>query len=438
MTIKTRRVLFYGLAMLFVVVGTSVIFYSSGWRFDFETLTINRLGALFFEIQPDHATIAIEKTPYQFNPGLLKSGLLIANLFPKTYTVKVTKEGYQPWTKELPVRPSLVTEVSPILLLPEKIDLGTPIVKNVSDFWVGPKYLAVKKEDGGLYLNNEEKIVGSRIVQWSKNGNAAVTALNSQYFYINLEKPGSALNINLIFESLRDTSDQSPIQRIYFDIFDENNLMLITYQKWYQLNVKKQSLTIIYEKAPAAIAVHEKEFIFAEQNSILAYNSALSAYAPIFTANDITGIQELSASRDFITILEKNGNLWLFNRKTSIFTKIADRVRAAPLFSPDNANIAFTNDAKEIVVYNLFPEENSGRQKTFRINIGTVEKNAVRWHANSGYLFIKYPSSLYFLEASNIPPINFQVIDSENQKYEYGPGSMLYLLKNSNLYGILL
>src|SRR3989344_2271879 len=216
MTIKTRRVLFYGLAMLFVVVGTSVIFYSSGWRFDFETLTINRLGALFFEIQPDHATIAIEKTPYQFNPGLLKSGLLIANLFPKTYTVKVTKEGYQPWTKELPVRPSLVTEVSPILLLPEKIDLGTPIVKNVSDFWVGPKYLAVKKEDGGLYINNE--------------------------------KPGSALNINLIFESLRDTSDQSPIQRIYFDIFDENNLMLITYQKWYQLNVKKQSLTIIYEK----------------------------------------------------------------------------------------------------------------------------------------------------------------------------------------------
>jgi len=434
MTLKTRRILFYALIALFIVSGTSVIFYSSGWRLDFETLTISRLGALFFEIQPDHATISIEKTPYQFNPGLLKSGLLIANLFPKTYTVKVVKEGYQPWTKELRVRPSLVTEVSPILLIPEKIDLGAAVETDISDFWVGPKHLIVKKENGELYLN-KEKIVGNQIVQWSKDGNEAITALNSQYFYINLQKPNSALNVSLIFDSLRDGSDQSPIQRIYFDSFNENNLMLITYRQWYRLNLKKQTLATIYEKAPEAVAVNGNEFIFSDQNSVIAYNPSLNAITRLFTVD--AGIQELSASNDFITVLDKNKNLWLFNRRTSVSEeKISDRVQIAPLFSPDKTNIAFINEDKEVVVYDLFSKEKSGGQKTFRMNIGIIEKNSIRWHANSGYLFIKYPNSLYLLEASNIPPINFQVIDLENQKYEYKPDSTLYLLKNSDLYEI--
>lgn len=146
MTLKTRRILFYSLAAIFPFIGAVAIFYSSGWRFDLESLSINKLGAIFFKKIPADSAIIIEKTQIKFEPTLLNSGLYVANLFPKTYYAKVLKTAYRSWTKELTVRPSLVTEVPPIILIPEKPLLKPATQKEIAELQLREKNSAAKKK----------------------------------------------------------------------------------------------------------------------------------------------------------------------------------------------------------------------------------------------------------------------------------------------------
>ncbi len=247
MTLNNRRLLFYIFIALFIPIGILIVFYSNGWRFDLETFTISKLGAIFFENIPTDVSINIEKTNINFTPGFLKSSLLIANLFPKIYPITISKNGYQSWHKEIPVKPSLVAEIPPIMLLPEKFELGSTTAKEMTDFKLRDKNFAT------------------------------TTAL-----------------------------------------------------------------------------------------------------------------------------------------------------------SPDGKKIAFIKENKDLAIKWL---DGSSQNKNASFNFGSVED--IAWHKNSAYLFIKYPSGLYLLEANNLPPINFQVIDSENQKFQYlSDKDSVYLLKNNSLYKI--
>ena len=118
MTLKTRRVFFYSLILVFLFAGAGLVFYSNGWRIDWETMEISQSGGLFIETASSHYTVKIGKKNYAPNSGLLYSGALTTHLFPKTYRVEVTRENYESWKKELSVEPSLVTKTYPVILMP--------------------------------------------------------------------------------------------------------------------------------------------------------------------------------------------------------------------------------------------------------------------------------------------------------------------------------
>ena len=247
MTLRIRRILFYSLALTFFIFAALAIFYSNGWRFDLESFLINKVSPIFFENIPTEVMIKIEKINLQFEPNFLKSSLLITNLFPKIYPITISKNGYQSWHKEIPVKPSLVAEIPPIILLPEKFALGSTTAKEMADFKLQEKNLAT--------------------------------------------------------------------------------------------------------------------------------TSALS---------------------------------------------------------PDGKKIAFINKNKDLIIKWL---DDSNQYKNAIFNFGSIEN--IAWHKNSAYLFIKYPSGLYLLETNNLPPINFQVIDSENQKFRYSSDEdAVYLLKDGSLYRV--
>jgi len=449
MTLQLRRIVFYILTIFFVIIGTAVIFYSTGWHFDLETFKFNKLGALFFEITPNNATITIDKNLFEFKPGLLRSGTLIANLFPKTYTVKVTGDGYQSWIKEIEVQPSLVTEVPPVLLLPEKQDLRNPIFEGINNFWVGPKHIIVLKNNGVLEFQSQ-KIIGNRVAQWSDSGESAITKASYSYFLINLDRPTSALNLNLIFRSLKEIvdQDQSQIQKISFYPSQENKFILSTKNGLYILDTKKLSLKKIHKGIVKTFTIKNNELFFTDGINpvrdnisngikILVYNLSLNT-KELLTDQEFKEVKDIQITRSGyqVVILEEGGLAHLFNRKSLLLVPIAKNILTS-LLSPNDKKIALVNDKKELIIY---PTSDSSErvkkpEKPVVFNIGSTQENKVAWHKNSAYLFIKYPSTLYLLEGNNLPPINFQVIDLENKKYVYQPTEdSVYLLKNSSLY----
>ncbi|MBI4992092.1 MAG: hypothetical protein HZB99_02635 [Candidatus Harrisonbacteria bacterium] len=439
MTLRTRRILFYGLTLVFIFIGTIVIFYSSGWRFDLETMQINKLGALFFEtITPTDATITIDKNKFEFHQGFLQSGILIANLFPKTYTVRITKEGYQNWIKELEVFPSLVTTAPPIVLLPEKPDLNKPLVNKIADFWVTPEHLITLASDGTLEFGGQ-KIIGNQIYKWSKTENLIITTQKKgSYFLIDLDHPSSATNLSLIFANLKPAKmRRAQIQSIDFHPLNENQFIISTTEGLFILNIDKLALASIHENPVSSLDINNAEIIFTDKNKIFLYNLTIDTkeFLTDKEFQDIRDIQ-ISPSKYLVSLLEKNGQLYIFDRKSLNLTEIAENISKA-IFAPDSKKIAAIGNNKELSIYYLADpnQESEKNEKPAHFNIGSIQEEALSWHKNSNYLFIKYPSNLYLLEANNLLPINFQMIDLENKKYQYGAGeNSVYLLKNGSLY----
>ena len=133
---KTRRLLFLGLAVIFLILTPSLIFYSQGWRIDFQTWSFTRTGALYIKAAPNSAEVYIEgkltsKTDFIFGTTLLE------NLLPDTYHVSVQKQGYITWEKILQTTQHEVTEAKNIVLFPESVSFKS-IVGQVRTIWPSP------------------------------------------------------------------------------------------------------------------------------------------------------------------------------------------------------------------------------------------------------------------------------------------------------------
>ena len=101
MTPQIRRLIFYILIVIFFILTFFIIPYSNGWHFDFDTFKFVKLGGLYLNVEPTEAKIQVDKLNFEIKSGFMKSGILIANLFPKTYYVSIQKDGYQSWNKNL-------------------------------------------------------------------------------------------------------------------------------------------------------------------------------------------------------------------------------------------------------------------------------------------------------------------------------------------------
>jgi len=82
MTKKTRTILFLICLFLFLLIAPSAIFYSQGYRFDFDSKKITQTGGLFLKVFPKSAEIYLDgklkkKTDFFFG------SILIENLLPK-------------------------------------------------------------------------------------------------------------------------------------------------------------------------------------------------------------------------------------------------------------------------------------------------------------------------------------------------------------------
>ena len=103
MTKKSRTILFLICLILFLIIAPLAIFYSQGYRFDFETKKITQTGGLFLKVIPKQVEVFVDgkltkKTDFFFGSALIE------NLLPKKYRVSVKKEGYLPWEKNLEIR----------------------------------------------------------------------------------------------------------------------------------------------------------------------------------------------------------------------------------------------------------------------------------------------------------------------------------------------
>ena len=116
----TRRKIFYGLAALFLLVAPLVILHSRGYIVDLRSFNLVPTGGIFIKTVESGVRVFLDKNLAR-ETSFISRGALISNLLPGRYTVRVEKEGYQPWSKVVRVRDGEVIEFRSIFLPPATI-----------------------------------------------------------------------------------------------------------------------------------------------------------------------------------------------------------------------------------------------------------------------------------------------------------------------------
>lgn len=175
---ETRRLIFIIFVGLFVILVPTIILYAWGFHFDINEKTLFDTGGIYLKSIPSKAEIYIDGTPRGRTTDFIRG------LVPKIYEVRVIKEDYYPWQKNLIVEPGLVTKANDIFLIPMNPKILA--VADISDayklFFKEPYSLTAltqtTKEKSGYKISKIENI------QADKNSQKIYFLANNNLYYI--------------------------------------------------------------------------------------------------------------------------------------------------------------------------------------------------------------------------------------------------------------
>jgi len=134
MSRQTRRIIFLIFVLIFIILVPAIILYAEGYSFDFEKRMIVASGGIYLKSYPSKAEIFVNNKPNG------KTNKFVRHLIPKVYDIKIVKEEYHSWQKNISVKSGLVTRIDNIFLVPfnPKILLVTTESEPYSSFFEKP------------------------------------------------------------------------------------------------------------------------------------------------------------------------------------------------------------------------------------------------------------------------------------------------------------
>lgn len=100
-----------GFIVLFLITTPLVILYTAGYRWNNKKDRLEKVGIIFLRSRPGSADIYLDgKLRKETTPARLR------DLLPDTYQIKVSKNGYGIWSKQLPAESALTTFAEGIIL----------------------------------------------------------------------------------------------------------------------------------------------------------------------------------------------------------------------------------------------------------------------------------------------------------------------------------
>jgi len=119
MTRKKQLLYITGLFLVFLILIPVIILYSMGYRLSSDFRIVETGGIYFYEIKTNASVFMNGKLAK--TSGILDRSLLVQNIKPGQYYVKIVKDGFHAWEKQIKVMEKEV-EVCYPLIVPEKLE----------------------------------------------------------------------------------------------------------------------------------------------------------------------------------------------------------------------------------------------------------------------------------------------------------------------------
>lgn len=129
---STRRTIFFGFILIFLIVTPGVLLYATGYSFDWENKQLIKTGSFYFQSLPSGAQIKIDDKLTNTTPSY------IGRLNPGQYQIQISKDGFLTWQKKLNIEEQLTTETRNIFLVPQKpnIELVSENVTSTKNYFL--------------------------------------------------------------------------------------------------------------------------------------------------------------------------------------------------------------------------------------------------------------------------------------------------------------
>ncbi len=434
MTITYRRTIFYALVLLFFVLGGGFVAYSQGFRFDFATFRITKVGALYIHSKPTTARIYLNNTEIKNQSWLLQNGTFINNLFPQKYRVALSANGYKDWHRTVTVAPSLVTEIANALLIPVRSQ-SVPVqtTKKISQFAVGTAGISVQTTDNTVTYASTT--IPASLLLGTNNSGSGILVYKQKlgtFTWISTDK-NISYSIPAPAQTPKEiTQKNSPL---LVDPYEENSILLRQPQRIVlsnpQTNEKRllavttQQITIV----PESIAFGKNVIVWSaydsvkKTSSIFVYNKLLGTTTLLSPelAGRTKSLYPVSAST--IGVLQDSQIAYVVTLNTNTAEIIGKGVRALT-FSPNGENVVLKL-ADRISVVSFTDETKS---YSFQVNrSGNI--NALLWHKDSAHIFVVYDTNeIYVLDITDHTSQNFDEIGTLSNAF--------YDQETNALYGI--
>ncbi|MFA5208363.1 MAG: PEGA domain-containing protein [Candidatus Paceibacterota bacterium] len=441
MTKRTRTVLFILMVLVFAVIAPSIIMYSQGYRFDIKKMKFLETGGIYIKTIPSDAVVTIDNDYKNRTSGFSKD-VLIQNLLPENHNIKIEKENYYSWEKNLEVKEKKVTEAKYIILFPDEIPF-TSIDNDVKNFYPFPdnnKILLLTVSNELLSYDSEKKETQKILsktqtpynisdISFSVTGKRALIKTSTGLHYLlNTETS----TISLI------KSMSSKTQSVVFDSNNEGSFFYQSNNLIYRINADKQATPRLFKKGTVSAFAISGSDVYSFENGLLYKDNILLNTNETLSKEPLetTGkTYELIAMENEIFLIENKKIVYLFNKETKIFDKKIE-AKTELKYTPFYERILFAADNELLLLLLKKTETPFFSQAYSVVFISRFSQNIgdIKW-LNGDYFVYTLNNKINISEIDNRDHVNsFELPQSGISKIFFnGNTKKLFLLDKEEL-----
>ncbi|MBI2677005.1 MAG: carboxypeptidase regulatory-like domain-containing protein [Candidatus Yanofskybacteria bacterium] len=171
MTRKTRKLIFYLSVLVFLLMGTLILSFAFGFRYDFQNNRLIKTGSIVIKTNVSAKIYVDDKL--EGETSFFSGTFSKKNLLPGKYSLKIQKNGYQTWQKSVMVEEGLISYFGNVFLPLNEPKEETLASREILDEYL--ESLKLKVEVPAIFDLPEKGVVGFSVfsgesaVVWATN-----------------------------------------------------------------------------------------------------------------------------------------------------------------------------------------------------------------------------------------------------------------------------
>lgn len=428
MTQKTRRRLFILLVFAFFVIGTSAALYAQGYRVDIGDMSLEKVGGIYVRSFP-RAAVYLDNKLIKEDFWFFQDGVLMNDLFPKKYEIRIVNDNYEEWRQTVEVEPSLVSEIKFAVLIP-KVRTSIPSATSVQNFWIGEEGLIINSSGTLTWANN--LLPGNKVVDEERESNRLLISDARKNSYVYNYSSRSSTSITAILDNLSlphfskislDVGNQDVIMASETQIF----ILNIPNQRFFEITGSSTSTQEISKIAVSRDHLAWTKFDKVKNSStLIIYNK--DRRTRISYQNNFSGkTNQIEFRGDRLALLQSDGNFYMGNPLSASLEKIAsDAVEFR--FTDDNSRVAVRGKR----ILELFPLRNLDTEEYLKFELPEINRvEKMQWYKDGRHIFVYATDKTMFLDIDDEYLEHYYDLGKGLAEYDPATNQLYYLEQGS-------